>query len=142
MPSLLDLMSPEDKAKAIARGQKRLNKNRGNSASISPELYITAEFGYYFGWDAIVAIKRGYIEKVDDEGETVLEPFTLDEVMALLEAAKKVWYAKLVETAHGSLVAGSAKYAKKPGEAFNAGMKPFTDRADLNADKEEGKKEQ
>lgn len=127
--SLLDLMSPEDKEKAIARGRKRLERSKGSA--ISPEMFITAEFGYYFGFEGIMAIKRGYIETMGSDGKVVREPFTLEEVLALLEAAKKVWYSKVIDTAHGTMVASSAKYSKQPGEAFKGGMKPFIDRADL-----------
>lgn len=128
--SLLDLMSPEDREKALARGRKRMERAKGSS--ISPEMYVIAEFGYYFGFEGILAIKRGYIEYTDSQGKVVKEPFTLDEVLALLEAAKKVWYSKVIDTAHGSMVASAAKFAKQPGEAFNNGMQPFRDKADLN----------
>jgi len=129
MANLLDLMSPEDRQKALERGKKRLEGKKG--AAISPELYITAEFGYYFGWEGVLAIKRGYIEKSDANNQVIKEPFTLEEVMALLEAAKKVWYSKVIDTSHGSLVANSSAYSKSPGEAFNKGIKPFTDKADI-----------
>ena len=128
--NLLDLMSPEDKEKAIARGRKRLDKAKGSS--ISPEMYVIAEFGYYFGFEGILAIKRGYIDVVGSDGKVVHEPFTLDEVLALLEAAKKVWYSKVIDSAHGTMVASASKFAKQPGESFKGGMKPFIDRADLN----------
>lgn len=127
--SLLDLMSKEDKEKAIARGRKRMERSKGSS--ISPEMYVTAEFGYYFGFEGILAIKRGYIESVGADGKIVHEPFTLEEVLALIEAAKKVWYSKVIDSAHGSMVASAAKFAKQPGEAFNNGMQPFRDKADL-----------
>lgn len=126
--SLLDLMTPEDREKAIARGKKRLEKNK--NSSISPEIYVVAEFGYYFGFEGILAIKRGYIEKVEN-GEVIREPFTLDEVMVLIEAAKKVWYAKVIDQSHGTLVASAAKFASKPGDAFNSGMQPFMEKADI-----------
>ena len=128
--SLLDLMSTEDKEKAIARGRKRLEKAKGSA--ISPEMYVIAEFGYYFGFEGILAIKRGYIEYTDAKGSVVKEPFTLDEVLALLEAAKKVWYSKVIDSAHGTMVASASKYAKQPGEAFKGGMQPYIDKADLN----------
>jgi hypothetical protein len=125
MISLLDLMTPEDREKAIERGKKRLQKRPGST--ISPELYITAEFGYYFGWEGILAIKRGYIEKKGLDGQITQEPFTLEEVMALLEAAKKVWYTKIIDQSHGNFVANYSVNTKKPSESFNNGMKPFMD---------------
>ena len=129
MPNLLDLMSPEDKQKAIERGKKRMAKNK--DSSISPELYVVAEFGYYFGFEGILAIKRGYIDKLDNEGNLVQEPFTLEEVLALIEAAKKVWYSKVIDSAHGTLVGSASKFAKNPGDQFSKGMKPFIDKADI-----------
>lgn len=129
MSSLLDFMTPEHREKAIARGQKRLEKNQ--SASVSPEMFVIAEFGYYFGFEAILAVKRGYIEIMKD-GELVQEPFELNEVLALIEAAKKVWYGKVVEQSHGNMIAGMAKFSANPGEAFNKNIKPLSDKADLN----------
>ena len=130
MPNLMDMMPEAERQKAIERGKRRLSRSEGKNFDVSPELYITAEFGYYFGWPAVLAIKRGYIN-VDKGGKTVKEPFTLEEAMALLEAAKKVWYSKLIEQAHASLVAQNASQSKAPGQTFNNQMKPFTDRAEV-----------
>lgn len=129
MPNLLDLMSAEERARAIAKGAKRLAKKKG--ADVSPEMYVVAEFGYYFGFEGVLAIKRGYIESLDEEGNVIYEPFTLDEVLALLDAAKKVWYTKLIESSHGNMVSTNAAHSKSPSQRFNQGMKPFTDRAEL-----------
>lgn len=131
MPNLLDLMSPEDRQKAIERGKRRLEKNSQKNGSVSPEIYIISEFGYYFGWAGIEAIKRGYIESRNDKGEIRKTPFTLEEVMVLLEGARKVWYSKLIETGHTNLVANGAAQAKSPGASFNKGVEPFRQRADL-----------
>lgn len=127
--SLLDLLPEDEKKKAIARGKKRLKARKGQD--ISPELYVTAEFGYYFGWEGVLAIKRGYIEKVGNDGSIIKEPFTLDEVLALLEAAKKVWYSKVMEQSHGNLVANQAAYSKSPADTFNRGIKPFSDKSEV-----------
>jgi hypothetical protein len=126
MKSILDLMPEEERKKAIERGKRRLQSKKGQS--ISPELFVVAEFGYYFGWEGVLAIKRGYVEK-ESNGKTVKEPFTLDEVMALLEAAKKVWYSKLIEQSHGNLVASQSAYSKSPADTFKRGISPFEERA-------------
>ena len=127
--SILDLMPAEQAKKAVERGKKRLDRNRDRKGiDISPEIYLTSEMGYYFGWDAVMAIRRGYTVV---PGTNEKEVFTLDEAMVLLEGARKVWYAKNVEMAHGNLVANSSVHSKNPGEAFNKGVKPFTDRADI-----------
>lgn len=127
--SLLDLMSKEDREKAIARGHKRIQQNKG--AKVSPAIYTVAEFGYYFGWEGVLAIKRGYIEKADSKGNLVKEPFTLDEVLVLLEAARKVWYSKVVEQSHGNMVSTMSGNSKNPGAVFNTNIKPLSDKADL-----------
>lgn len=129
--SLLDLMPREEAQKAVERGKKRLERNKSRKGlDVSPEIYLVAEFGYYFGWEGVLAIKRGYIEK-DENGNKVKEPFTLEEAMVLLEGARKVWYSKNIEMAHGSLVSNSAIHSKNPGQAFNNGMKPFMDKAEV-----------
>lgn len=134
MPNLLDLMSPEDKAKAIAKAQKRLARKKG--LEVSPEMYILAEFGYYFGFEGVMAIKRGYVEYVDlSTNEVIREPFTLEEVITLIEAAKKVWYSKVVDSAHAAMVASAAKYSKDPRAAFEGGMQPFLERAQVGKPK-------
>lgn len=129
MPSILDLMSKEDKEKALARGKKRLEKKE--KQDVSPELYIVAELAYYLGMDAVLAIKRGYIINYDDDGKIIKEPFTLEEALALLEALRKVWYSKLVESSRGTLVATNSAHSKTPDSSFNTGIKPFKDKSDI-----------
>lgn len=125
--SILDFMTPEDRQKTIERGQKRMEKTKTKSHDVSPEMYLIAEMGYYFGWDAILAVKRGYIENLNAKNEIVKETFTLEEMNALVEAARKVWRTKLYEQSYGTAVASSSKYASNPKDAFNKGMKPLTD---------------
>lgn len=127
MPSILDHLSSEDREKAIARGKKRLEKR--DTGSVSPEMYLITEFGYYLGWEAILAVKRGYIESRDGHGKIVKEPFELDEMMALLEGLRKVWYSKQIEIARTNLVAvRSANHQSDPTGSFEKGMQPFKDR--------------
>ena len=130
--SLLDLLPEDERKKAVERGRKRIERQRSKKGlDVSPEIYLVAEFGYYFGWEGVLAIKRGYIEKIGADGITVKDPFTLDEALVLLEGARKVWYSKLVEQAHGNLVANSSTYSQNPGQSFNNGVKPFTDKAEV-----------
>lgn len=110
--SLLDLMPKDEAEKAIERGKKRMQSSRGKD--ISPEMFVLAEFGYYFGWNAIQAVKNDEI--------------TLKEVLALIEGAKKVWFSKVIDQSHGTAVANSAVHAKDPTGAFNSGMQPFIER--------------
>lgn len=127
--SLLDLMPKEEAEKAIERGRKRMQRNKGSK--VSPEMYTVAEFGYYFGWEGVLAIKRGYIDKTDSKGNVVKEPFTLDEVLVLLEAARKVWYSKVIEQSHGNMVASIGAQSKSPSDSFNTNISGLRDRADL-----------
>lgn len=126
--SILDLMSADEKQKALDRAEKRLSK-KVSSGSVSPELFIVGELGYYYGWDAVMAIRRGYTVEYDSKGSIEKVPFTLEEATALIEAAKKVWYSKLIEQSHGNMVAGASKWSKDPGKAFNTGMEAFSERA-------------
>lgn len=130
--SFLDLLPEEDRKKALDRAEKRLEKQRAHKGhDVSPEIYTIAEFGYYFGWEGMLTIKRGYIEKTDSNGNIVKDPFTLEEALVLLEGARKVWYSKLTEQGHANLVANTSVYSKNPGQSFNNGIKPFTDRAEV-----------
>lgn len=123
-------MPEDDRKKAIDRGNKRMERQRTKKGlDVSPEMYLVAEFGYYFGWDALLALRRGYTV-VPNTSKT--EIFTLDEALVLLEGARKVWYSKLVEQSHGNMVGSAAKFSNNPGQAFNNGVKPFTDRAEVS----------
>jgi hypothetical protein len=127
--NLLDLMPEDERKKAITRAHKRIEHQRSRKGlDVSPEIYLVAEFGYYFGWDAMMAVRRGYtVVPVTNEKEV----FTLEEALILLEGARKVWYSKLVEQSHGNMVGSSAKFSQNPGQAFNNGVRPFTDRAEI-----------
>ena len=127
--SLLDLMSPEDKQKAIAKGKKRMERSKTQTLDVSPEMFVIAELGYYFGWEAVVAIKRGFITTYDDKMNLKKSTFTLEEALALIEGAKKVWYSKVIDTAHGQFIAQRSAQEKEQGAEFNKGMKPFIEKA-------------
>lgn len=127
--SLLDLMSPEDKQKAIAKGKKRMERSKTQTLDVSPEMFVIAELGYYFGWEAVVAIKRGFITTYDDKMSLKKSTFTLEEALALIEGAKKVWYSKVIDTAHGQFIANRSTQVKEQGAEFNKGMKPFIEKA-------------
>jgi hypothetical protein len=124
--NLLDLMPKEARERAIARAEKRLAKRTGQ---ISPEMYLVAEAGYYFGWEAIVAIKRGYIEYTDKNGTTKQSLLTLEEVSSLVDAARKVWYTKVLDQSLGNMNANISAKTKTPKEAYIQTMKPFIDEA-------------
>lgn len=128
MANLLDLMSDEDRELSKKAFKQRMagdtSFRRGNK--VSPEVYLVAELGYYFGWGAIETIKRGYVETFDEEtGQRHQQLFTLEEACALVEAARKVWYSKVVDSARGNLVATGSALSKHPSQSFNRGIRPF-----------------
>jgi hypothetical protein len=112
--SILDLMKPEEREKALKRAEKRRGNDKRNNVKVSPEVYLIAEFGYFYGWDAIQAIRKNEI--------------ALDEVEVLLEGARKVWWAKLVDTGGVYSVAGSYK-SQNP--SYESAMKQYVDRAKI-----------
>lgn len=117
MPSILELMSEEDAKKAIQRGRKRLDSSKAKKQSVSPEVFILSELGYYYGWDAVMSARKNEI--------------TLDEVMVYLEGARKVWYSKLIEQAGTTQIANGSLHSKQPSDSFKKGMAPYIDRANL-----------
>lgn len=121
--SLLDLMPKEEADKAVERAQLRMARQRSRKGlDVTPEMYLVAELGYYFGWDAVMAVRRGFtVVPVTGERET----FTLAEAQVLLEGARKVWYSKLVEQSQAAIVGGSFKSSSK---SFDGAVKQFTDR--------------
>lgn len=115
MPNLLDLLPPEEKAKAIERGKRRYAHNEARKGmKISPEIYSISEFGYYYGWQAILAVRSNEI--------------TLDEMNALLEGARKVWYSKLVEQGGVTSISNSFKTQNT---SYTDAMKPYSEKAEL-----------
>ena len=139
--SLLDLMPKEEAERALKNAQKRLDRQQSRKGlDVSPEIYLVSEFGYHFGWEAVLAIRRGFtIEPVidarnefvtDAKGNIKYKPsvFTLDEAQILLEGARKVWRTKLVEQAHAGMISNSFKTSSK---TFDDAVKPFTDKAEV-----------
>lgn len=116
MPRLSDMMKPEDWAKAKERYQKRIE--RREDTKVSPEIYLTAEFGYYFGWAGIMAILSNQI--------------TLDKAYVLLEGARKVWYQKIVEQASANQVSFGTALSKHPKANLEKGMRPFVKRSEID----------
>lgn len=127
MVNLLDLMSEEDKQKSLTAYKHRMagDTTFRKSHKVSPVSFLIAEFGYYYGWGAIEAVKRGYILGYNDSGKITKIPLSIEEVSELVESARKVWYGKVVDSSRGSQVATASAFSEKPVETFNRGMKPF-----------------
>jgi hypothetical protein len=96
-------LSPEDLEKV-----QRLKGNTGNIV-IDRELYLEAEFGYYFGWPGILAIENDEI--------------SLSKVQEILQAMRKVHSDKMLEQAKFDF------YASKDSKNFNIGIGKVTNKA-------------
>lgn len=98
MPKLSDLLSEDDKVKVASWATKA--KRSDYEREIPPELYQMALHGFYFGFGAIEAILRGYIDSVDQRtGKPIRVPYDLETVVALNQAARKVNYRHFVDMA-------------------------------------------
>ena len=134
MANLLDLMKPEDRERALESYRQRMaGQSSYKHSKVSPEAYLVAELGYYFGWPAIEAFKRGYVETFDEHtGKKSKIPVTMEEISAYVDAARKVWYAKVIDTARGSQVATASVLSDKKGKSvWERGMKPFYEGAKI-----------
>lgn len=100
MPNLLDLMTDEDKAAVQDMvAERTISKYKRD---IPMPLFIAAQLGYYYGWDAVMDYRRGYsigyepiLNKAGNptgELRMVRYAFQLDEAVGLIEAARKVHY--------------------------------------------------
>ena len=117
--NLLDLMTPEHREQAISRFRKRMEKREHDGNKVTNEIYLISEFGFYYGWDGIKAIRNNEI--------------TMKEVFILLEGARKVWYAKNLEINNMRRIANEASnpFAKKSNKIsiYDKGTKQFVERA-------------
>ena len=131
MANLLDLMTKEDRKAALDSYNKRMSGNNAyRKAKVSPIAYLLAEAGTYFGWEAIVAAKRGYIEYFDEHsGKKKKMLFTLEELSTLVDAARKIRYSEIVNQARGTQIATGSVLSKSPESTFRKGMKPFIEGA-------------
>ncbi len=69
-------MQPDERERALAAFERRKSGDTSyrKDLKIPPEVYLIAELGYYYGWGAIEAAKRGYVESfeiVNKDGERV-----------------------------------------------------------------------
>lgn len=109
MPSILDLMPKEDAQKALEKAKRRAMRAEG---TVPYPIYALAEFGYYYGWQAIQDVRMNII--------------SMDEMNVLLEGARKVWYSKLVETGGLQVVSNSFRSGSK---SYEEAMRPYKEKA-------------
>lgn len=98
-------LTPEELAKAKAV------KQRHEAKKLTPELQLVAEFGYYYGWEAVRDVLKNNID--------------LETMLGLLYGARKVWYRQVIDGAVASQVAFVSANSKSPQSTFNKGMAPF-----------------
>lgn len=124
--NLFEMMTPEEQEKMNQAFEKRM---RGDGTykkeKIPPQIYLLAEAGVYFGWQAIVDARRGYTEARDDDGNLVKIPLTMEEFNGLVMAGKKFRYSDYINQARGTQTAVSSVLSKNSKQTFRDGMRPF-----------------
>lgn len=116
MPRLSELLSEQDQRKSQAWAEKALNPE--HETDIPPELYQMALHGYYFGFAAIEAIFRGYIDSVDQRtGKPIRIPYDLETVISLNQAARKVAYRQIVDAGDIQAIANLSSHDKRWAES-------------------------
>ena len=129
MANLLDLMTPEDREAVEVTFKKRMSgDNTFRKGKVSRVAYLLAELGMLYGWEAIVAAKRGYIETFDEHtGKKQKMPLSMEELSALVDAGQKVKHSDYVNYARIVCVGTGSAFSKNPNETLRDGMKPFID---------------
>lgn len=142
MASFLDKMPAEKRKLYEERADKRLKKQEAQKGlDVPPEFYNASLLGYHYGWDAVMAYRRGYtiVPKTDEDlaedkrlgkkpewtSKYKREMFTTTEAFLFMEGAEKIWYKKLSEQAHAGVIGNSFTIKGSYDEA----LKPIEDRA-------------
>jgi hypothetical protein len=127
--NLLDLMTPKEQEKMKAAFRKRMaGDGTYKKDKIPPLIYLLAEAGVYFGWQAIVDAKRGYTEAKDDEGNLVKIPLTMEEFNGLVMAGRKFRYSDYINQARVTRAGVSSSLCdskSKAKQAFESGVESF-----------------
>ena len=124
--NLLEQMSPEERDKMKDAFKKRMaGDGTYKREKIPPQIYLLAEAGVYFGWQAIVDARRGYTEATDDNGNIVKIPLTMEEFNGLVMAGKKFRYSDYINQARGTQTAVGSVLSKNAKTSFEKGIRPF-----------------
>lgn len=138
--SAIDLLSPEIQEEVREFYQKRKSGDTSyrSKLTIPPDIFIIAEAGYYFGWGAIEAAKRGYVEgfeNVTKNGKVVQArtkiPLTMEELNILVEGARKVKYSAVIDAARGVQAGVASSLSKHPDKVFRESLKPYREEVKL-----------
>lgn len=127
MAGLFEQLNDEDKAKV--RSWSRNAQSSRHERDIPPELFIGAKLGFYYGWQALIAFKLGYITTIDDEGKPLKIPYTFDDAVADVRSAEKVNYRNLIDSgdivASANIASRDKNWAKKTIEYTNKLRKEY-----------------
>jgi hypothetical protein len=99
-------------ADQLARVAKAKQRDQSSNSKISPEWMLIAEFGYYFGWQAVKELRAG-------------TDLTMDEVNILIIGARKVWTRQALDMAQGSFIGSTAARSKTPTASFKKAIKGY-----------------
>ncbi len=117
MKNLLEMMSEDDRKKMLERYRQRVAPSEKKN-KISNEMFMLADFGLMFGWQAVLDVKENRI--------------THEEMFALLEAGHKVQSTHELDDAVMTTTAIGTAFSKK-GQAqkhFNEGMRKHLERVE------------
>ena len=127
--NLLETMTPEEQEKMKDAYKKRMSGDGSYKRDkIPPLIYLLAEAGVYFGWQAIVDAKRGYTEATDEDGKIVKIPLSMEEFNGLVMAGRKFRYSDYINQARGTragVVSSLCQSKTKAQQAFDAGTESF-----------------
>lgn len=108
-------LTPQQLAKVAASKAR----HEGSSLKIDGEDMFVAEFGYYYGWNGVMAILNNHISYKD--------------AVTLLVGARKVWAGKVIDSAVATAVGEAMSKSKNPGETLRKGMKSYLKEAKVDA---------
>lgn len=124
--NLFEMMTPKEQEKMNRAFKQRMAGNGSyKKEKIPPIVFLLAEAGIYFGWQAIVDARRGYTEAKDANGNDVRIPLSMEELNGFVMAAKKFKYSDYINQARGAQTAVGSVLSKNAKSAFEKGMKPF-----------------
>lgn len=105
----LDNISPEDLAKI-----KAYQASTKGAYPVDTEWLLLAEFGMKFGWQAYLDAKN---DATDDNGNLLV---SAAEMLTLLEASRKIEWAKVYNDARSSLIGSGSAQSKHPSKTFTS----------------------
>ena len=103
MAGLFEQLNAQDQAKV--RSWSESARKSEHKRDIPPELFVGAKLGFYYGWEALLAFKLGYVITIDENGKSIRIPYTFEDAVADATAADKVNYRNLID--NGDIIASA-----------------------------------